>query len=37
VYWPVTNAADGCGDGAQVDVGTVDTSDEVPALEVAPV
>jgi len=37
VYWPVTNAADGCRDGAQVDVGTVDTSDEVPALEIAPV
>ncbi len=37
VYWPVTNAADGCGGGAQVDMGTVDASDEVPVLEVAPV
>ncbi len=33
VYWPVTHAADSCGDGAQVDVDTVDTSDNVPALE----
>jgi hypothetical protein len=33
VYWPVTHAADSCGDGAQAEVDTVDTSDNVPALE----
>jgi len=31
----VTHAADSCGDGAQVD--DVDISDEMPALEAAPV
>ena len=31
VRWPVMNAADSCGDGAQMD--NVDTSDELPALE----
>jgi hypothetical protein len=35
VYWPVTNAADSCGAGAQVEVDTND--DEVPALKDAPV
>jgi len=33
VHRPVTNAADSCGDGAQVEADTVDTSDEVSALE----